>query len=110
MRPVTAPNSGTPRLRKVGLVILVVGFTLAALIYLTGSNPEDFSSDPATARAYKNQSQEIQLNYGHSGLVMNQLADDLKQPATQAILLLIISTVSACACFYLARFPKRHSD
>jgi hypothetical protein len=41
--------------------------------------------------------------YGKSGLLIEQWSNDLKQPGTQAIIILIFSTVIAAGCFYFAR-------
>ncbi len=41
--------------------------------------------------------------YGKSGLLIEQWSDDLKQPGTQAVLIMITSALVAGGCFYFAR-------
>ncbi len=41
--------------------------------------------------------------YGKMGLMISDLADDLKRPGTQAVIIIVVSTLIALYCFFLAR-------
>ena len=91
------------RLRIIGSLILLFGLGGAGLIYWTGAPPDDLSADPATARDYKSQMRNMEINFGQTGVLTAELLEDLKHPGVQAVLILIASTVLASGCFYVAQ-------
>jgi len=97
------------RLKIVGVLILLLGLVGAGLVYWTGAPTDDLSADPATARAYKSDARNIEINLGKTGLLMNSLLHDLKHPGTQAVIILFASMLVASGCFYFARFQV-HGD
>ena len=100
--PDSPPGRRAP-LRAIGVLVLLLGLGGAGLVYWTGTAPEDWSADPATARAYKTESRDIEINFGKMGLLMNKLLDDLKNPGTQAGIIVVVSILVASGCFYIAR-------
>ncbi len=86
------------------MVVLLLGLGGAGLVYWTGAPPEDLSANPATARVYKTERREIEINFGKMGLLANDLREDLKQPGTQAVLIAAASILVASGCFYVARW------
>ena len=106
----SAPDSSGPRrarLRTVGVLVLLLGLAGAALVYWTGAPPPDWSADPSTARAYKTESRDIEINLGKMGLVLNDLMAALKRPGTQALLIAAASILVSSGCFYFARLPDQ---
>jgi flagellar basal body-associated protein FliL len=93
-------------LRTLGVLVLLLGLGGAGAVYWTGAPPDDLSADPATARAYKTEARDIEINYGKMGVLMNELADDLNHPGTQAAIIAAVSVVVASGCFYFARWPE----
>ena len=94
------------RLRALGAAVLLLGLAAAGAVYWTGAPADDLSADPVTARAFKTESRDVEINFGKTGLLLNNLMADLKDPATQAVLIVIVSTLVASGCFYFARWPE----
>jgi flagellar basal body-associated protein FliL len=98
------------RLRTIGILVLLLGLGGAGAVYWTGAPPEDFSANPATARAYRTESRDIEINFGKMGLVMNDLLDDLKYPRTQAAIIAVVSLLVASGCFCFAQWLERGGE
>jgi hypothetical protein len=95
------------RLRAIGVLVLLLGLGGAGAVYWTGAAPSDLSDDPSTARAYKTESRDTEINFGKMGLLLNDWMDDLKRPGTQAALIAITSILISAGCFYFARWPEQ---
>jgi hypothetical protein len=93
------------RLRAIGTLVLLLGFVGAGLVYWTGAPPEDLSDDMLTPDNSKKAARDIEVNFGKMGLLMVNLSDDLRQPGTQAALIVVVSILLASGCFYLAGLP-----
>src|SRR6185312_3813548 len=93
------------RLRRIGLVVLVVGLATAGIVYWHGSHAQDTDLqmqeyEQSKARA---ESRQMQMLYGTSGGLMQDFFDSMKQPGNQAMAIGGISVVVAAVCFYLGR-------
>lgn len=95
-------NSRTSQLRIIATAILVAGLACAAVIYSQGTPREDYSSDPATAGAYKRESRQLEMNYGKVGVLMYEVVADLKAPGGQAATIAIVAVLLASGIFYWA--------
>jgi hypothetical protein len=93
-----------------GVLILLLGLGGAGVVYWTGAPPEDFSADPSTARAYRTESRDLEINFGKMGLVMNDLLDDLTHPRTQAAVIAVASMLVASGCFCFAQWLERGGE
>jgi hypothetical protein len=87
------------RLKWAGRIILALGIGSAGLVYWIGTRNADMSNDPSMLGFNRSEQQQMGQLYGSSG----QMMDDLKQPGTQAVLILIFSGLAAGGCFYFAR-------
>ena len=101
-----ATGKGRGRLRKIGVLVLLLGLGGAGAVYWMGSPPVDLSSDPATARDYKMERRDIEINFGKMGLLMNEWMADLERPGTQAAMIALVSILVASGCFYFAQGPE----
>jgi flagellar basal body-associated protein FliL len=106
--PGPAPSGRKPaRLRTIGLLILLLGLAAAAVVYWTGAPPPSYADDPDTARAYKTESRNLEINFGKLGLLANDLLTELQHPGAQALLIATVSILAAAGCFYVARLMER---
>jgi hypothetical protein len=106
----SSPRPGA-RVRLIGVVVLTLGLSGACLVYLTGPPPpEDLSSDPSTARAYKRDLRDTEMNFGRMGVIVNDLWADLQSPGAQAVLIAGVGVVVASGCFYFARLLDNEDD
>jgi hypothetical protein len=108
-RPAPAPRRGR-RLRIAGLVALLAGIISASLVLWLGSHSPDVEDDPAMAGFNRPQRRQMGQLYGKMGLAIEQLADSLKQPGTQAKIILGFSAVVALVCFYIAGLKEQVAD
>jgi hypothetical protein len=107
------PDSSTKtaaRLKIAGIVVLLLGLGLAALVYWKSAPAEELSDDVATPRNSKVQARAIQVNVGSMGLLLNNLMEDFQDPAIQALAIAATSILAACGCFYFARLYARLGD
>jgi hypothetical protein len=94
----------------IGVLVLLLGLGGAGVVYWTGSPPEDLSADPATARAYKTEARDIEINFGKMGLILNDWMADLERPGTQAAIIALVSILVASGCFWFARWLERGGE
>jgi hypothetical protein len=95
------------RLRTAGAIILAAGLISAGLLYWLrreNSNLEQLRESQARA-----ESRQMQLLYGRSGGITEDLSNALKRPGPQALLIVAISGIIAAGCFYLGQ-PIPESD
>jgi hypothetical protein len=88
-------------LRTIGLIVLVLGIASAGLVYWTRS--PDMSDDLSMLGYNKAQTRQMGMLYGKMGLLIEDWANDLKQPGTQAMLIASASILITLGCFYFAR-------
>jgi len=102
----TSPDSSSKRvarLRMIGIVVLVLGLGGAGLIYWLGTRSPDVMDDLSMVGYNKAQTRQMGMLYGKMGPVIEEWFDDLKQPGTQAEIIVVASTLIAAGCFYFAR-------
>ena len=80
----------------------VAGVLIACLVYGLAPVPIDFN-DPATIGDEKGQSRQIAQLYGDAGLLERDWFEKLRQPGTQAILIVAAAAVVAGGCLFVAR-------
>jgi flagellar basal body-associated protein FliL len=91
------------RLRIIGIVVLVLGLGGAGLVYWLGTRSPDVSDDLSMLGYNKAQTRQMGMLYGKMGPVIEEWFDDLKQPGTQAEIIVVVSILIAAGCFYFAR-------
>ena len=99
--PIPSSNRQARRLRITGVVVLVLGVVSAGIIYWT--RPPDLSDDISMLGYDKPASQQMEKLYGKWGDLTDDLCNGLKQPGTQAIIIVVVSALIAAGCFYFAR-------
>jgi uncharacterized protein (DUF39 family) len=98
-----SPSKHSARLRIIGIVVLVLGLGSAGLVYWLGTRSPDVSDDLSMVGYNKAQTRQMGMLYGKMGPVIEEWFDDLKQPGTQAEIIVGVSIVIAAGCFYFAR-------
>ena len=93
------------QLRVIGIGIFVAGIVLAGILYF-GRKP-DVPEDASTVGFYKASSRQMGVMYGQFGVMVDELAADLKRPNVQAGIVMVIATLAAIVCFYVARLVER---
>ena len=110
-----APNADPPRellaaarrrgrRYRIGAVIIVLlGVISAGLVYWLGSRGRDYSDDPSMIGFNRAADRQMAELYGKQGQLVEDLTDLLKQPGTQAVLIVTAAAVIAVGCLYFAR-------
>jgi hypothetical protein len=99
--PVSSAGRRARKLRVIGLIVLVMGIAGAGIVYWTRS--ADVSGDLSMAGYNKPVERQMAILYGKQGELIEDWSDDLKQPGTQAVIIIVLSAGIASACFYFAR-------
>jgi hypothetical protein len=98
------------QLRLIGIVVLALGIGGAGLVYWLGTRSPDVSDDVSMLGYNKAQTRQMEQLYGKSGLLIEEWTNDLKQPGTQAILIMVVSALVATGCFYFARLLESDNE
>jgi hypothetical protein len=91
------------RLRLIGVIVLLLGIGGAGVVYWLGTRSPDVMDDLSMVGYNKAQTRQMGMLYGKIGPVIEEWFDDLKQPGTQAKIIVAISILAAAGCFYFAR-------
>jgi hypothetical protein len=100
------PFSSVRRAKKLkitGVIVLVLGVVSAGIVYWLGTRSLNLNDDVSMLGFDKAKSRQMAQLYGKSGLLIENWLNDLKQPGTQAIIILVFSALVAYGCFYFAR-------
>jgi hypothetical protein len=98
------------RYRLAGWIILLLGFGGAGLDYWWGTRAADLADDPSMAGFFKAESRQMGMLYGQQGILLEDLKRDLKEPGTQAVLIVAASVILAAGCFYFARILEAEAQ
>jgi hypothetical protein len=100
------------RLRRIGLLILVLGLVGAgALRWFTRPAPAtvgDADTVPLNTDNTKIVARNQQLLYGKTAYNLMGLLDDLKQPGALTVMLVVFSVTGCFVCFHLARVREEN--
>ena len=108
----TSPDSSSKRaarLRMIGVIVLLLGIGGAGLVYWLGTRSPNVMDDLSMVGFNKARTRQMGMLYGKMGPVIEEWFDDLKQPGTQAEIIVVVSTLIAAGCFYFARLLD-HDD
>jgi len=100
------PSRRSRRLRVVGTVVLLLGIAGAGFVYWLGTRAPDVSDDLSMIGYNRAETRQMARLYGQSGLMVEDLSNNLKRPGVQAALIVLAATLFAAGCFYLAQFPE----
>jgi len=101
--PVSSSSWRTRKLRIIGVVMLALGIVSAGIVYWLGTRSADASDDLSMVGYNRSEERQMKILYGKQGELIEDWSDDLKQPGTQAIIIIIATTMIAGGCFYFAR-------
>jgi hypothetical protein len=101
-------NREKARLRLIGVIVLSLGLISAGLVYWARTRDSNLDQyREALARA---ETRQMQLLYGSSGGLTEDLFNGLKRPRNQALIIAACSALIAAGCFYLGRPLPKESE
>ncbi len=102
-----SPNSSAKRpgrrLRITAAIVLLLGIFGADAAYWLGTHAAEPPDDPSMMVNEKAQSRQEEILYGKQSVLIDSWTQDLKQPGTQAVIIVVTSALVAGGCFYFAR-------
>jgi len=101
--PVALARRQARRLRLIGGIVLLLGIGIAGVVYWLGTRSPDLSGDLSMVGYDKATERQMGMLYGKQGELIEDLTNGLKQPGTQAILIIVTVALVAGGCFYFAR-------
>ena len=101
--PISSGKRPGRRLRITAAVVLLLGIFGADLAYWLGTHAARTADDPAMMGNEKAQSRQEEILYGKQSVLIDSWMQDLKQPGTQAVIIVVTAALVAGGCFYFAR-------
>ena len=101
--PVSLSRRRARRLRLIGVLVLALGIGGAGVLYWLRTRSPDLSDDLSMQSFNRAETRQMSQLYGKQGLLIEQWSEDLKQPGTQAVIIVVFSTLITAGCFYFAR-------
>jgi hypothetical protein len=111
--PVSSFKRRARKLRMIAVIVLLLGIAGAGMVYWMGTRLADASDDPSMLRYDKPAERQMGILYGKEGELIEDWSNDLKQPGTQAFIIVVTATLVAGGCFYFARlldYDDRHAN
>ena len=100
--PVKPARQQARRLRQIGTGLLLLGGSIAGLVYWLGMRSAAPMDDLAMQGFNRVEQQQMNQLFGGAGGLIEDGATALKQPGTQAMLIVVAAGVLAAGCFYFA--------
>lgn len=94
------------RYRIASAIILTAGIVCAVVVYWIGSRGKDDSDNPEMLGFNRAEQRQMGLLYGKQGQLVDDLTNSLKEPGTQAVLIVIGAVVIALGCFQYSRMVE----
>jgi flagellar basal body-associated protein FliL len=101
--PASSSKRRARKLRIIGVIVLTLGIVSAGIVYWIGTRSPDVSDDLSMVGYNKPARRQMAILYGKQGELVEDWANNLKQPGTQAIIIVVAAVLVASGCFYFAR-------
>jgi hypothetical protein len=109
-RPASLFRRRARRLKMAGIVVLVLGIFSAGIVYWLGTRSPDVSGDLSMVGYDKSEQHQLGVLYGKQGELVEDWSNDLKQPGTKSVIILVTAALIAAGCFYFARLLDYDSE
>jgi hypothetical protein len=86
-----------------GVIVLLLGIGGAGAVYWLGKRAADVADDLSMVGYNKAEERQMGMLYGKQGELIENWSNDLKQPGTQAFIIVATSILVASGCLYFAR-------
>jgi hypothetical protein len=104
---VASRKSQVVRLRRMGLIILLAGLAIGAMIYFFGPAGAPTDENTLMSQYYKKEELDAQRLWGNGGSLVLGLTRSLKRASTYSVMVIVVSLIFAVACFYFASHPHQ---
>ena len=76
-----------------GLIVLALGIAGAGIVYWLGTRSPDLSDDLSMVGYNKPETRQMEILYGKEGDLIEDWSNDLKQPGTQAVIIVLAAAL-----------------
>ena len=97
-------------LRIAAAAVLLLGIFGGDAVYWLGMRSPALSDDPSVVGYDKKEARQMGILAGNQGLWVDELAQDLKHPGTQAVIIVVAAALVAGGCLYVARLLDNRGD
>jgi hypothetical protein len=108
--PVMPARRQARRLRIVGVSLLLLGGSIAGLVYWLGMRSAEPMDDLGMQGFNRAEQLQMKQLFGGVGSLIEDWSNDLKQPGTQALLIMITTVAITVGCFYFAHRLGSHTE
>lgn len=98
------------RLRVAGAGFLMSGMVIASVVYWLGTRSPDVADDASMLGYDRPAERQMETLYGKQGDLIEEWSNELEQPGTQAVIIILTATLVAGCCFYFARLLDYDAD
>jgi hypothetical protein len=98
------------KLRIIGIIVLSLGIAGAGIVYWLGTRSPDLSDDLSMTGYNRAETRQMEILYGKQGELIEDWSNDLKQPGTQAVIIVVAAALIAGGCFYFARLSDYNDE
>jgi hypothetical protein len=96
--------------RIAAVVALVLGIGGGGLLYWLRTRPDDLSQDPAMIGYDCGENQQVDILLGKPGELFLGWMNDLKQPGTQAFIIIAVAVLVSFICYKCAQLHDRDAE
>jgi hypothetical protein len=108
--PILLARQRARRLRLVAIIVLVAGVISAGVVYWLETRSPDLRNNPAMLGFNRAETRQMEQLYGKQGELIEQWTDDLRQPETQAGIIVAAAVIFAAGCLYFARLFEHEEE
>jgi hypothetical protein len=105
--PVSSARRRARWLRLTGVVALALGIFGADLVYWLGTHSAKADDPLPVMGEDKVVTRRAEMLFGHQTVLLDEWGQALKQPGTQAVIIVVTTALVAGGCFYFARLLDR---
>jgi hypothetical protein len=95
------------RLRMIAVIVLLLGLAGECLVYWNETHSAGPSEDPAMSGNEKAVARQKAILYGNQAVLVDELTNALRQPGTQAFIILGLAALLGGGCLYFARLLEK---
>lgn len=98
------------RLRTIGAIVLVVGLAAAPAVYWIETRSAAPTMDELMPGSAERQARQNAIQMGELVVTLLAMADAMKEPRSQALLIAGVAVLVAVCCFRIAPLLERQQD
>lgn len=104
--PSPAHVRNVQRLRIAAVVVMILGLVGVGIVYWLAYRTDNGSANRLAMDYYKKDQLQLEKMYGAQGTLAADIYTALRQPGTQAIIILVTAALIAGGCLFFSKLPE----